>query len=137
MKSSMKLDHTIINVNDVDEAILFWSTFLGFKYEGTSGPFSVMRLSSDLIFLFAPRGTEGCTNANVGGSHFAFSLNKSDFECVFNLLKEHNVRYGDSFKTIGSQQGPGEEFGARGLGKALYFNDPNNYILEIRISDAD
>jgi hypothetical protein len=28
--------------------------------------------------------------------------------------------------------GPGEESGARGLAPTLYFNDPNNHLLEIR-----
>jgi len=125
MQSSIKLDHTIINVNDADETVSFWSKILGLKSEGTSGPFSVLRISEDLTFLFAPWGTEG-------GSHFAFSLSESEFESVFNLLKKHEVPYGDSFHTVGNQQGPSEEDGAKGLGKTIYFNDPNKHLLEIR-----
>lgn len=125
MESSIKLDHTIVNVNDAEETVSFWSKTLGLKSEGTSGPFIVLRISEDLTFLFAPWGTEG-------GSHFAFSLSESEFESVFNILKEHKIPYGDSFHTVGNQQGPSEEDGAKGLGKTIYFNDPNKHLLEIR-----
>jgi hypothetical protein len=29
-------------------------------------------------------------------------------------------------------QGPGEEAGAKGMGKALYFLDPSKHLIEIR-----
>ena len=126
--TNIKLDHTIISVNDIEETLSFWSKVFGFQSEGQSGPFTVMRITTDLTFQFAPWGTKG-------GSHFAFALPKAEFEMVFQTLKENEIPYGDSFHNVGNQQGPGQEDGARGIGKAIYFNDPNKHLLEIRTYD--
>jgi len=128
MVTNIKLDHIIVNVNDLEDTLAFWSKVFGFTCEGESGPFSVMRITPDLTFQFAPWGTQG-------GSHFAFALPKGEFEAVFRTLKENQIPYGDSFHSIGNQQGPGEEDGARGIGKAIYFNDRNAHLLEIRTYD--
>jgi catechol 2,3-dioxygenase-like lactoylglutathione lyase family enzyme len=125
MKSSPKLDHIIVNVNDVEETLSFWKEILGFESEETSGPFTVLRISEELTFQLAPWGTEG-------GSHFAFSLDNVEFEKTFEKLKNQNIPYGDSFHNVGTQQGPGNEAGAKGLGKTIYFFDPNKHLLEIR-----
>lgn len=125
METKINLDHIIINVNDIEETILFWTKVFGFKCEGESGPFTVLRITSDLTFQFAPWGTKG-------GSHFAFALPKQEFDVVLKLLKENEIPYGDSFHTVGNLQGPGKEDGARGMGYAIYFNDPNDHLLEIR-----
>ena len=41
-------------------------------------------------------------------------------------------RFEKAFDVVGSNTGPGEETGARGLAPTLYFNDPNKHLLEIR-----
>lgn len=125
MTPNITLDHIIVTVNDIEETLAFWSKVLGFKSEGQSGPFAVMRISPDLTFQLAPWGTQG-------GSHFAFALPKAEFEAVFQSLKDNAIPYGDSFHSVGNQLGPGEEDGARGVGKAVYFFDPNKHLLEIR-----
>jgi catechol 2,3-dioxygenase-like lactoylglutathione lyase family enzyme len=124
MKKRIGLDHIIVNVNDIGETFAFWSKVFGFESEGQAGPFTVMRITPDLTFQFAPWGTEG-------GSHFAFALPKHEFLAVLQILRDNDIPYGDSFHTVGNQQGPGEEDGARGMGKAIYFNDPNEHLLEI------
>lgn len=129
MKSNIKLDHTIVSVNDMSKTVSFWSHIFEFENEGQSGPFTVMRITPDLTFLFAPWGTEG-------GAHFAFALPKLEFDNVFKKLKESKISYGDSFDTVGNLQGPGEEDGARGIGKTVYFFDPNKHLLEIRTYDV-
>ena len=128
METNVKLDHIIVNVNDIEETMLFWSKVFGFKSEGESGPFTVLRITPDLTFQLAPWGTEG-------GFHFAFSLPKPEFEAVFRILKENEIPYGDSYHSVGNQLGPGEEDGSRGMGKAIYFFDPNKHLLEIRTYD--
>jgi len=34
-------------------------------------------------------------------------------------------------------RGPGEEPGARGIGKALYFFDPSRHLIEIRCYEGE
>ena len=38
----------------------------------------------------------------------------------------------DSFHAVGNNVGPGDETGARGMGKAVYFFDPDKHLVEIR-----
>ena len=49
---------------------------------------------------------------------------------------DHSIDYGDSFHTVGNMQGPGDEDGARGPGKALYLFDPNKHLIEIRYYES-
>ena len=123
--SHINLDHIIVNVNDIESTLKFWKTLFDFKTEGQSGPFTVLRITPDLTFQFAPWGTDG-------GSHFAFCLEQDEFEKMFTKLKELEIPYGDSFHTVGTQTGPGLEEGAKGMGKSIYFFDPNRHLLEIR-----
>ena len=120
-----KLDHTIVRVNDADETVSFWTRFLGVSDEGQSGPFRVVRVTPDTTIQFAPWGTEG-------NEHFAFALEPEEFDAAFARLREAGIPYGDSFHAVGNMKGPGMESGARGMGKAVYFLDPNRHLIEIR-----
>ena len=44
----MELDHLILTVNDLDASIHFFTDVLGLGYEGTSDPFTVIRVSDEL-----------------------------------------------------------------------------------------
>ena len=43
-----------------------------------------------------------------------------------------HIEYGDSFHADGNMQGPGDEDGSRGAGKAVYVFDPSKHLIEIR-----
>lgn len=122
---NVELDHIIVKVNDSKESSEFYARILGFVIEAPDGPFSVVRVSDTFTLQLAPWGTEG-------GEHLAFAMTRARFETVFSRLREHGIPYGDSFHKVGNQLGPGDETGARGLGKAVYFFDPNKHLLEIR-----
>ena len=121
------LDHTIVAVADAEASVRFYSEILGFASEGQDGPFSVVRVNPDTLLLFAPWGTGG-------GDHYAFSMSKEEFDAAFARIKAADVPYGDSFHDVGNLQGPGNEFGAHGMGAALYFFDPDQHLIEIRHS---
>ena len=118
-------DHMILKVTDAPASVEFYVRVLGFTYDGQDGPFSVVRVSEAFTIQLAPWGTSG-------GDHVAFAMTRSEFDDVFVRLRENEIEYGDSFHSVGSQQGPGDELGALGLGKTLYFFDPNKHLLEIR-----
>jgi catechol 2,3-dioxygenase-like lactoylglutathione lyase family enzyme len=67
--------------------------------------------------------------------HLAFALPQPEFEAVFERVKSAGIPYGDSFHAVGNMRGPGVEDGARGSGKAVYFFDPNQHLIEIRHYD--
>lgn len=126
---AMQLDHLILPVVDRDRSIEFFTTILGCTYEGEQEPFSVIRVTPELTFQLAPWGTDG-------GMHLAFSLPRDEFDAAFDRVKAAGIAYGDSFHAVGNMQGPGDEPGSRGAGKAVYFFDPNQHLIEIRHYDV-
>jgi catechol 2,3-dioxygenase-like lactoylglutathione lyase family enzyme len=125
---TMQLDHMILPVQSAPESVAFYRDVLGLDDEGDMPPFSVVRVTPGLTLQLAPWGTEG-------GVHLAFALSGPEFDAVFARVRAAGLEYGDSFHTVGNMQGPGEEPGARGPGKALYFFDPNKHLIEIRRYD--
>lgn len=119
------LDHLILQVNDIEKSVEFFTRILGLTYDGKREPFSVVRVTSELTLQLAPWGT-------TGGAHLAFAMSRDEFDEVFNRVRAAGIDYGDSFQSVGNMQGPGDEVGARGPGKALYFFDPNKHLIEIR-----
>jgi catechol 2,3-dioxygenase-like lactoylglutathione lyase family enzyme len=119
------LDHTIIKVNDLQASVVFYTQVMGFALEGRDGPFTAIRVNADLQLLLAPYGTQGY-------EHYAFALSHAEFDATFDRIKSADIPYGHSFDSVGSNIGPGEESGARGLAPTLYFYDPNKHLLEIR-----
>ncbi|MEM1435751.1 MAG: VOC family protein [Pseudomonadota bacterium] len=122
------LDHLILKVNDLDESVSFYTKILGFEQAGTDGPFTVVRVSDSFQLQLAPWGTEG-------NEHYAFALSRENFDAVFSRLKSNGIEYGPSFHEVGTNTGPGAESGARGPAPTLYFNDPNQHLIEIRTYD--
>ena len=125
----IQLDHMIVPVAELEPTIDFFTTILGCSHEGEDGPFSVIRVTPDLTLLLAPWGTDG-------GMHLAFALPRAEFDAAFSRIKDAGMPYGDSFHAVGNMQGPGEEDGSRGMGRAVYFFDPNQHLIEIRHYDT-
>ena len=125
---AVQLDHLILPVNDLDASVAFYSDVLGFASEGSSGPFTILRVSPDLTLQLAPWGT-------AGGMHLAFAMPAAEFERRFARIQEADIPYGDSFHSVGNQQGPGREDGAHGLGASLYVLDPSEHLVELRYYD--
>ena len=123
--SVITLDHLILPVNDRAASLAFYTETLGFAYAGERPPFSVVRVNESTTLQLAPWGTEG-------NQHLAFALSRADFEATFARARAAGIAYGDSFHSVGNMQGPGEEDGARGPGKALYLLDPSRHLIEIR-----
>ncbi|OWQ86941.1 hypothetical protein CDN99_19765 [Roseateles aquatilis] len=119
------LDHLILKVNDLAESLGFYTGILGFSNEGTSGPFTVIRVGPDCQLQLAPWGTAGM-------EHYAFSVTPDEFERIFARVQAAGIGHGPSFHAVGTNTGPGEEVGARGAAPTLYFNDPNQHLIEIR-----
>ena len=125
----IQLDHLILNVNDRDASLDFYTRTLGLAYDGEDGPFTVVRVTPEFTLLLAPWGTSG-------GEHLAFAMAKPEFDELFARIKATGTPFGDSFHAVGNMAGPGDETGARGPGKAVYLFDPNQHLIEIRHYDS-
>jgi catechol 2,3-dioxygenase-like lactoylglutathione lyase family enzyme len=121
----IELDHLILAVNDQARSAEFYGEILGLAAEPNDGPFIPLRVTPGFTILLSPGGGDG-------GEHLAFALAKAEFETVMARLVELGIPYGDRYDTVGNMQGPGDEFGARGMGAAVYFFDPDRHLLEIR-----
>jgi catechol 2,3-dioxygenase-like lactoylglutathione lyase family enzyme len=119
------LDHLILAVNDAAASVAFYTEVLGFGHEGDDGPFSVVRVSTETTLQLAPWGTEVA-------QHLAFALPGRDFEAAFARVRAAGIAYGHAFDSVGNMRGPGDETGARGAGKAVYFFDPYQHLIEMR-----
>jgi catechol 2,3-dioxygenase-like lactoylglutathione lyase family enzyme len=119
------LDHLILKVNDLEASLAFYSQILGFAIEGSDGPFTVVRAGPDFQLQLAPWGTPGF-------EHYAFAVSPVEFAAIFERIRRAGIAYGPTFDSVGSNTGPGTETGARGAAPTVYFNDPNQHLLEIR-----
>jgi catechol 2,3-dioxygenase-like lactoylglutathione lyase family enzyme len=126
----VQLDHMILAVNDRGASVDFYSEIMGFAYEGEREPFSVLRVTPEFTLQLAPWGTSG-------GEHLAFAMSRPEFDEAFRRVRDAGIPFGDSFHDVGNMQGPGEEEGARGMGKAVYLFDPSKHLVEIRHYDVD
>jgi catechol 2,3-dioxygenase-like lactoylglutathione lyase family enzyme len=122
------IDHIILKVNDLSASVDFYVNVMGFYLEGQREPFTVIRVDEDFVLQLAPWGTSGY-------EHLAFSLPRKDFDTVFARLQERGLEFGDSFHSVGTNSGPGVEFGARGEAPTVYVYDPNKHLIEIRTYD--
>ena len=89
----------------------------------------VIRVAPHLTLQLAPWGTDG-------GIHLAFAMSSAEFDDCFDRIRDAGIEYGDSFHGVGNMQGPGEEAGSRGAGKAVYVFDPSKHLIEIRHYDS-
>ena len=123
------LDHLILKVNDLDASLAFYTRILGFALAGTEGPFTVLRQRPDCQLQLAPWGTPGF-------EHYAFAVSAAEFDAIVARLAQAGIPTGPSFHQVGQVAGVGSEVGARGAAPTLYFNDPNQHLLEIRCYDG-
>ena len=119
------LDHTIVSVKDQAEAVAFYVKILGFKDEGKLWHFAIVRVNETLTFDFI-------ASKEFSTQHFAFAMEADEFERTFQRIKEAGIPYGDDWSDMTNMKGPGMTQGARGKGKAVYFQDPNGHVLEIK-----
>ncbi len=125
----LQLDHLILAVNDRQKSIEFYTQVLGLTYGGERAPFSLIRVTPEMVLQLAPFGTKG-------GEHLAFSVTRAELERVIARIRERGVEYGDSFDTVGNMRGPGDSGGAKGAGKSIYLFDPSRHLIEFICYDA-
>ncbi len=119
------LDHTIVPVRDREEAVEFYTRIFGFEFLGEVGPFLAVRVNDTFNLDFRK-------SDDFRSIHYAFAMNPDEFEGAFARIRDSGMPYGDGPYDMDNMKGPGMTTGAKGLGKAVYFKDPNGHVLEIK-----
>jgi catechol 2,3-dioxygenase-like lactoylglutathione lyase family enzyme len=132
------IDHIVLNVEDDEKMIAFYSKVLMFaperleEYRAEDVPFPSVRLNSDTIIDLFPkkiwqksaRTGQGRENLN----HFCIALSKGTWQDLSERLKADNV-------TI--EEGPVPRWGAHGAGTSIYFRDPEGSLIEARYYESN
>jgi len=127
------MDHIVLNVEDDDKMIDFYSKVLMLsserleEYRAGKVPFPSVRLNSETIIDLFPKKMwqknntigKGINNLN----HFCISMNKKTWDDLFERLDADNVNI---------EEGPVPRWGAHGTGTSLYFRDPEDNLIEAR-----
>jgi catechol 2,3-dioxygenase-like lactoylglutathione lyase family enzyme len=127
------MDHIVINMEDSDGMIDFYTSILGLsaerleEYFAGTVPFPSVRISSETIIdLFpkhmwqkGPATEKGMPNLN----HFCLSLDKKDWDDLVGRLNASGIKIED---------GPVPRWGAHGTGTSIYFRDPEGNLIEAR-----
>jgi len=129
-----ELDHIVLNVEDIDRALTFYTEVLGLRPErleefraGTVGFPSVRINSGTIIDLFPTRQKQASPkegekrDGNL--NHFCMVVGQEDFSGIVDYLNANGV-------TI--REGPIGRWGARGRATSVYFLDPDGNEIEIR-----
>ena len=123
------LDHTIVPVKDQDESVEFYTKVLGFHYDGRGGMddrFAVIRLNDSFVL-----DLQRFDNIPDPGIHYAFAMDRPQFDQAFQAIKDAGIPYGDGPRDKTNMRGPGVSTGSKGETLSVYFGDPSGHRLEI------
>ncbi len=115
-------NHITLNVNALDESLLFYEGILGMKKVHLGNTDAYLESGSAWICLLEKKNLKTAENEVPGVNHFAFSVDKEDFNYFVQRLKEFQVPI---------VRGPIE----RGGGLVVNFLDPNGIELELNTAD--
>ena len=122
---AITLNHTIVPAHDKEASAKFLAHMFGLHYEGAMSHFAPVKVNETLTLDFD-------TWDRFEMHHYAFHVSDAEFDAIFGRIKEAEIPYGDRFDRVGNMQGPGDEAASRGMGKAVYFFDPDQHLIEIR-----
>ncbi len=133
-----RMDHIVINVEDDDRMIDFYTHVLALpaermaEYRAGKVPFPSVRLNADTIIDLFPKSMWGKNAPSGKGrenmNHFCMAMDRDVWEDLKNRLEK---------KGIPIEEGPVPRWGAHGAGTSIYFRDPEHNLIEARYYEKD
>ena len=131
------MDHIVLNVEDDEKMIAFYSNVLMLaperleEYRAGDVPFPSVRLNSDMIIDLFPKkmwqksARTGQVRENL--NHFCIALSKDAWGSLLERLHDNNIDI---------EEGPVQRWGAHGTGTSIYFRDPEGNLIEARYYES-
>lgn len=123
------LDHIVLKVADVEEALHFYTQVLGMRpvrldrWRAGEVPFPSVRVNgATIIDLVAADESADASPARANMDHFCLVID-GELAPALAELERHGVAI---------ERGPGVRFGARGDGRSAYVRDPAGNLIELR-----
>lgn len=128
-----KLDHIVLNVEDMEGMVRFYVEVLQLAperldaYRNGEVPFPSVRIHADTIMDLFPRtmwdqeGTGKGVPPNL--NHFCLALERTEWDALRDRLLADGVEL---------ERGPVLRWGAHGTGTSVYFRDPEGNLIEAR-----
>jgi len=113
------LDHTIVPARDKEASARFLARILGLRYDGAVSHFAPLRINQTLTLDFD-------TDTEFESHHYAFKVDASEFEGIFDRVKAEGIAYGSGPRSLDDMQ-----INHRRGGLGFYFRDPNGHVLEV------
>lgn len=117
---SVKLNHTIIYVEDKKRSAGFTAEILGLPAPEPFGSFLVLRTSNDVSLDFMD------STDPIDPQHYAFLVSENEFDQILGRITERGLSY-----WADPQQTRQGEINHRDGGRGLYFEEPSGHLLEI------
>lgn len=116
----LAIDHIVLTVRDIDQAVAFYSRVLGLKAVTFAGGRRALQVGSQKINL-QTLGQETRNFAGIGSGDVCLLTDLSPDEVTARLSAEGVVIV----------EGPVQKTGAQGPITSVYFNDPDGNLIEI------
>lgn len=124
------LDHFVLRVRDLDRSLAFYRDILQLPieflddYRAGTRPFVSARLGGQLLDLVPDPTFDAADGMMKGGFlHFCVEID-GQLTDIMPYLKERGVNVIEDV--------PMRRMGARGMGLAIYVNDPDGYVVELK-----
>lgn len=121
---AVSFDHISLASPDLDRAVRFYRDIMGFEQVSRKETEAVFRISDSLLVIFHGPKTyeEKPRHPRSGVHHIAFCLESADYDALLRRIDECGVR-------VMMQE---NNDGAKGIGLATYFYDPDGNTVEIK-----
>jgi catechol 2,3-dioxygenase-like lactoylglutathione lyase family enzyme len=113
------LDHTIVPAHDNEASARFFAGIFGLKYGGAMSHFAPVQVNDSLTLDFD-------TRSSFESHHYAFKVAASEFDAIFQRVKDAGLAYGSGPRTPDDMS-----INHRDGGRGFYFKDLDGHLLEV------
>ena len=125
--SLQHIDHVAITVTDLEASVEWYRRVLGLEQQDHGWEYPQMMAAGDTaVALFPPSGPDPARmsdaerNAKLTTRHFAFRVDRANFEAAQASFKEQGIDF---------------EFADHGVAHSIYIEDPDGHKIELTTYD--